>query len=113
MQQSYRPGLCGICHVRHTATIQAKRDATTSTLSLREKIFRRVSRCSIMHRGVNVMRIVLLILIMFMCMMSGCRTVSVGSITLCETGYKALQWAYMMTLPTMCNRSMHHYLLKM
>ena len=82
----------GICHVRHTATIQAKRDAATSTL--REKRFRRVSRCSILNRDVKVMRIVLLILIMFMCMMSGCRSVSVGSITLCETGYKALQYAY-------------------
>ena len=47
-----------------------------------------------LHRDVNVMRIVLLLLIMFMCMMSGCRTVSVGSITLCETGYKALQFEY-------------------
>ena len=84
--------ICGICHVRHTATIQAKRDAATS--ALREKIFRRMSRCSILHRDMNVMRIVLLILIMFMCMMSGCRTVSVGSITLCETGYKALQCAF-------------------
>ena len=85
-------GICGICHVRHTATIQAKRDAATCTL--REKRFRRVSRCSMLHRDVNVMRIVILILIMFMCMMSGCRTVSIGSITLCEAGYKALQWAY-------------------
>ena len=53
-----------------------------------------MSRSSILHRDVNVMTIVLLILIMFMRMMSGCRTVSVGSITLCETVYKALQWAY-------------------
>ena len=82
----------GICHVRHTATIQAKRDAATCTL--REKRFRRVSRCSMLHRDVNVMTIVLLILIMFMCMMSGCRTVSVGRITLCETEYKPLQYAY-------------------
>ena len=35
--------ICGICHVRDTATIQAKRDAATSTL--REKRFRRVSTC--------------------------------------------------------------------
>ncbi len=84
--------ICCICHVRHTATSQVKRDAATSTL--REKRFRRVSRCSILHCDVNVMTIVLLILIRFMCMMSGCRTVSVGSITLCETGYKALQCAH-------------------
>ena len=82
----------GICHVDHTATIQAKRDVAKCTL--REKRFRRVSGCSILHRDVNVMTIVLLILIMFMCMLSGCRTVSVGSITLCETGYKALQCAH-------------------
>ena len=30
--------VCGICHVRHTATIQTKRDAATSTLSKREEI---------------------------------------------------------------------------
>ena len=83
--------ICGICHVCHTATIQAKRDAATSTL--KKKRFRRVSRCSILHRDVNVMGIVLLIPIMFMCM-SGCMTVSVGSISLCETGYKSLQCAY-------------------
>ena len=40
------------------------------------------------------MRIVLLIQVMFMCMMSGCLTVSVGSIILCETGYKGLQCAH-------------------
>ncbi len=81
-----------LCHVRHTATIQAKRDAATSTL--REKRFRRVSRCSILHKDANVMGIVLLILILFMYMMSGCLTVSVGSIILCETGYKGLQCAH-------------------
>ena len=81
-------GIFGICHVRHTATIQVKRDAATCTL--REKRFRRVSRCSMFHRDVNVMRIVLLILIMFMCMMSGCRTVSVGSITLCQNWIQSL-----------------------
>ena len=83
-------GICGICHVRHTSTIQAKRDAATCTLK-REEIQKGVE---MQHfaRDVNVMRIVLLLLIMRM--MSGCRTVSVGSITLCETVYKALQWAY-------------------
>ena len=81
-----------LCHVRHTATIYAKRDAATSTLI--EKRLGRVSGCIILHMDVNVMRIVILIQIMLMCMMSGCRIVSVGSITLCETGYKALQCAY-------------------
>ena len=40
-----------LCHVRHTATIQAKRDAATSTL--REKRFRRVSGCIILHMDVS------------------------------------------------------------
>ena len=54
-------------HVRHTATILAKRVAATSTL--REKRFRRVSRFSILRRDVNVMikMMVLLILIKYVC----------------------------------------------
>ena len=51
-----------------------RRDAATSTL--REKIFRRVSRCSILRRDVNVMikRMVLLILIKYVC----CHLAGVG-----------------------------------
>ena len=93
MQQSYiRANTAYVMFV--ILQLFRRREMLQLTCTLREKRFKRVSRCSILHRDVYVMTIVLLILIMFMCMMSRCRTVSVGSITLCETGYKPLQCAY-------------------